>query len=255
MTFEQFSLAGRHVLVTGAGRGLGQAMALAAARAGAGVTAVARTAEQLGQTLELARGAAGPLRTLCWDMALTDTLGALVDEAEESGPVDSVIHAAGVQLRKPATELLPEEWMRVQKVNAEAPFFLSTEIARRRLRDASPRGSHVFIGSLATTIGLPNVAPYVMSKTAVLGAVRALSREWAGQGIRVNGIAPGYVQTQLTSDLLAREEDRTRILGRIPMGRLGATEDFAGATVFLLSDASAYITGQMLNIDGGWLAS
>lgn len=255
MNFEQFSLTGRHVLVTGAGRGLGQAMALAAVNAGASVTAVARTSEQLGQTLELTRDSPGKLRTLCWDVSKTETLGSMVDKAEESVPVDSVIHAAGVQLRKPATALLTAEWQSVQKVNAEAPFFLSTEIARRRLQDASPRGSHIFIGSLASTIGLPNVAPYVMSKTAVLGAVRALSREWAGQGIRVNGIAPGYVQTQLTSDLLASEEDRTRILGRIPMGRLGSTADFAGATVFLLSEASAYITGQMISIDGGWLAS
>lgn len=255
MNLEQFSLSGRHVLVTGAGRGLGQAMALAAAGAGADVTAVARSADQLGATASMAQAAPGTVRTLPWDLVQTDTLGKLVEAAEENGPVDSVVHAAGVQLRKPATELLPEDWGRVQKVNAEAPLFLSTEIARRRLQDRTPGGSHIFIGSLTSTIGLPNVAPYVMSKSAVLGAVRALSREWAGQGIRVNGIAPGYVQTELTADLLSRDADRERILGRIPMGRLGATEDFAGATVFLLSDASAYITGQMLNIDGGWLAS
>lgn len=255
MTFEQFSLTGRHVMVTGAGRGLGQAMAVAAVRAGASVTAVSRTAAQLNETLEMGRGALGVMRTLSWDLAKTEILATLVDAAEETGPVDSVVHAAGVQLRKPATELLPAEWRQVQKVNAEAPLFLSTEIARRRLLDEAPRGSHVFIGSLASTIGLPNVVPYVMSKTAVLGAVRALSREWAAEGIRVNGIAPGYVRTQLTNDLLARKADSERILGRIPMGRLGETVDFAGVAVFLLSEASAYITGQMLSVDGGWLAA
>jgi 2-deoxy-D-gluconate 3-dehydrogenase len=255
MILEKFSLVGRHIMVTGAGRGLGQSMAVAAAEAGAQVTAVARTPVQLEQTCSLAQGASGVVHTVPWDMARTEAVSELVDWAEENDPVDSVIHAAGVQLRKPAAELTPGEWREVQKVNAEAPLFLSTEIARRRLADPTPTGSHIFIGSLASTIGLPNVVPYVMSKSAVLGAVRALSGEWAARGIRVNGIAPGYVQTQLTADLLSRPADHARVLGRVPMGRLGATEDFAGAAVFLLSSASAYITGQMLNIDGGWLAA
>ena len=239
MILEKFSLAGRHVLVTGAGRGLGQAMAVAAAEAGATVSAVARTAAQLDETCALAAGAEGKVFPICWDLGNTDTFAGLVDDAEASGAVDSAIHAAGMQLRKPAEELTPAEWQGVQKVNAEAPFFLSTEIARRRLADPEPRGSHIFVGSLASTIGLPNVAPYVMSKSAVAGAVRTLSGEWAGRGIRVNGIGPGYVQTQLTADLLNRPADHARVLGRVPMGRLGKPEDMAGAAVFLLSDASA----------------
>lgn len=255
MSLEQFSLANRHVMVTGAGRGIGQAMALAALRAGARVTAVSRTASQLNQTRQLADSDEQRLHTIAWDVAQTDKVNELVDRTETHGPVDSVIHAAGVQLRKPAVDLTPDEWRWVQKVNAEAPLFLSTEIARREIARGAAGGSHVFICSLASTIGLPNVAPYVMSKSAALGAVRALSREWSQQGIRVNGIAPGYVQTQLTSDLLAQAADKERILSRIPMNRLGDTDDFAGPAIFLLSEASRYITGQMLNVDGGWLAS
>lgn len=257
MIHDRFSLTGRHVLVTGAGRGLGRAMAVAAAEAGAVVTAVARTAEQLEETRSLAGAAGGTVHALPWDLGVSETLPALVDAAEGAGagPVDSVIHAAGVQLRKPAVELTLEDWRSVQRLNAETPFFLSVEIARRRLVDQAPAGSHIFIGSLASSIGLPNVAPYVMSKSAVLGAVRTLSGEWAGKGIRVNGIAPGYVQTQLTADLLSRAEDYERVLARVPMGRIGAAEDFAGVAVFLLSNASGYITGQMLNVDGGWLAA
>lgn len=255
MSLEQFSLANRHVLVTGAGRGIGQAMALAAVKAGARVSAVSRTESQLEQTRQLAGLDGQRLHTYTWDVAQTGKANELVDLAEGNGPVDSVIHAAGVQLRKQAIDLDPEEWRWVQKVNAEAPLFLSTEIARREISRGSAVGSHVFLCSLASTIGLPNVAPYVMSKSAVLGAVRALSREWSQQGIRVNGIAPGYVQTQLTSDLLAKPADRERILSRIPMNRLGHTDDFAGPVVFLLSEASRYIIGQMLNVDGGWLAS
>lgn len=255
MSLEQFSLANRHIVVTGAGRGIGQAMALAAVRAGARVSAVSRTGSQLEQTRQLAGPDADRLHAYAWDVAQTDKVNELIDLAESNGPVDSVIHAAGVQLRKQAVDLDPEEWRWVQKVNAEAPLFLSTEIARREIHRGSSDGSHVFICSLASTIGLPNVAPYVMSKSAVLGAVRALSREWAQQGIRVNGIAPGYVQTQLTSDLLSMKADRERILARIPMDRLGEADDFSGPAVFLLSEASRYITGQMLNVDGGWLAS
>ena len=252
---ELFSLTGRHVLVTGAGRGLGQAMALAAVRAGATVSAVSRSREQLEATRELAGADGARIHPVPWDVSATESLGELVDQAESAGPVDSLIHAAGVQLRKPAAQVTPAEWRAVQQVNAEAPFILSSEVTRRQLESGTPGGSHLFIGSLASTIGLPNVAPYVMSKSAVLGAVRALSREWAEHGIRVNGIAPGYVQTDLTADLLAQPADRQRILGRIPMGRLGSTGDFAGVCIFLLSEASAYITGQMLNVDGGWLAS
>lgn len=255
MILDNFSLVGRHVLVTGAGRGLGAAMAVAAAQAGASVTAVARTAEQLEETREAAAVSGGKVYPLCWDIGRTDSIPALLDAAEANGAVDSVIHAAGTQLRSPAVDLNPQDWRALQTTNAEAPFFLSVEITRRRLVDPVPGGSHIFIGSLASSIGLPNIAPYVVSKSAVLGAVRALSREWAGQGIRVNGIAPGYVHTQLTADLLNRPADYERILARVPMGRLGSVEEIAGAAVFLLSGASSYITGSMLNVDGGWLAA
>lgn len=255
MDLDLFSLRNRHVLITGAGRGIGQAMALAATKAGAHVTAVSRTQEQLAKTQELAGENANRLTTISWDISQTHTFAELLDKAEHTLPVDSVIHAAGTQLRKPAHELSVDEWQSVQKINAEAPFFLSTEIGRRQLNTDSPHGSHIFICSLASTIGLPNVAPYAMSKSAILGAIRSLSREWANQGIRVNGIAPGYVQTQLTSDLLSNDEDHDRILGRIPAGRIGTPTDFHGIAVFLLSNASSYITGQMINVDGGWLAS
>jgi NAD(P)-dependent dehydrogenase (short-subunit alcohol dehydrogenase family) len=159
-----------------------------------------------------------------------------------------------VQVRKPATEVTPDDWRFVQSVNVDAPFFLSTRLGKAQAAAARP-GSHVFITSLSSSIAVRNAAPYAASKSSLLGVIRTLSAEWAPHGIRVNGIQPGYIHTRLTEDLLARPDQHARVLGRIPMGRLGTAQDLVGAAVFLLSDASAYVTGQNIAVDGGWLAS
>jgi len=254
VTPAAFSLAGRHVVVTGAGRGLGQGIAVSAGLAGAAVTAMARTADQLEETAELIRARGGECTPHVADVADLDALPRHVHAIDGRLPIDGVVHVAGVQIRKPAVDYSVEEWRRIQLVNTEAPFFLSTAIARAQ-RDAGRPGSHVFIGSIASTIGLPNGAPYAASKTALLGVARTLSVEMSVLGIRANVIGPGYFPTQLTRDLLSVPATRERILGRIPMGRMGTPADLAGVAVFLLSDAARYITGQLINVDGGWLGA
>jgi 2-deoxy-D-gluconate 3-dehydrogenase len=249
-----FGLTGRHVVVTGGGRGLGRALAIAAAQAGATVTIMARSAGQLAETAAAIRGLGGDCRILAADLADLAAIPAHVEAISGHAPIDGVVHAAGVQLRKPAVEVTIDEWRRVQTTNADAPFFLSTAIAAHQLREQR-RGSHVFVGSLTSTIGLANAVPYTTSKSAMLGMARGLSTEWAGRGLRANVIGPGYFETALTADLLADPANRARILSRIPMDRLGAPQDLAGVAVFLLSDASTYLTGQLINVDGGWLAS
>jgi 2-deoxy-D-gluconate 3-dehydrogenase len=249
-----FSLAGRHVLVTGAGRGLGQGIAVSAGLCGASVTAVARSADQLAETVALIEKRGGECVAHAADLSETESLAELVAAVEARRPIDGVVHAAGVQIRKWAIDYTLEDWRRVQTLNVEAPFFLSTAIARAQ-QEAGRPGSHVFIGSLASTIGLPRGGPYAASKSALLGVARSLSTELASVGIRANVIGPGYFPTQLTSDLLAEEAHLRRILSRIPMGRLGATSDLAGAVIFLLSDAARYLTGQLINVDGGWLGA
>lgn len=253
-TESPFSLHGSHVVVTGGSRGLGRSISLAAAAAGAAVTVVARTAEQAEATAAEIVEIGGSAHAHAADVSELDDLDALVDAVSRSGPVDGVVHAAGIQLRKPAVEVSPAEFLRIQQVNLHAPYFLSTAIARRQLAECRP-GSHVFIGSLNSSIGLPGISPYAVSKTALVGAARALSAEWSAHGIRANVVGPGYFETEMTADLLANPADRDRIMGRIPMRRLGDPGDVGNACVYLLSPASAYVSGTLLNVDGGWLSA
>lgn len=252
---ESYQLGGRHIVVTGGGRGLGQGIAASAAIAGARVTIIARSTEQLDETAQLIEDAGGIARPYPLDLSDTSAFRKHVEAiAERDGTIDGVVHAAGVQVRKKALELTVDDWRFVQTMNLEVPFFLSQEIARMQLESGSA-GSHVFIGSLNSSIGLAGVAPYAASKTGLLGVARSLSTEWSGRGVRANVIGPGYFHTAMTEGLLSQTSDHDRILGRIPMGRLGSPADVGGAAVFLLSDASRYISGQLLNVDGGWLAS
>lgn len=248
------SLSGRSVIVTGGGRGLGRGMAIAAAMAGAEVTVVARSRDQLARTLDEIEAAGGRAWAEVVDMSALADVRALADRVHAERPVWGVVHAAGIQARHDAIDFPDDEFERVLRVNLTAPFVLSSAIARLQLRDGS-QGSHIMIGSLGTSIGLPRVAAYVASKSGVHGVARTLANEWASSGIRVNVIGPGYFHTELTEDLFADPENHARVMNRIPMNRLGTAEDLAGAIVFLLSDASAYVTGQLLNVDGGWLAT
>jgi 2-deoxy-D-gluconate 3-dehydrogenase len=251
---SSFGLSGRHIVVTGAGRGLGQGIALSAALAGATVTMVARSEDQLSSTAALAQQHGGTCHAQPADLADIGGLESLVRAIRERGPIDGVVHAAGVQRRKDAVDVTREDWNYVQTMNVEAPYFLSTAIARTQLADECA-GSHVFVGSLNSTIALRGISPYVAAKSAVAGIARAFSAEWAQYGIRANTIGPGYFLTKLTEDVLSRPADRERILGRIPMRKLGTPADLGAMAVFLLSDASRYVTGQLLNVDGGWLGA
>lgn len=249
-----FGLNGKHVVVTGGGRGLGQGIALSAALCGADVTVVARSEDQLRGTADVIDSRGGNCRVVPADLSDIDALTDLTDHLSETAPIDGIVHVAGVQLRKNAVDVTVEDWRWVQRMNVEAPFFLSTAVAKQQQESGRP-GSHIFIGSLNSTIGLPRIAPYAASKTALLGMARVMSNEWAVHGQRVNVVGPGYFHTQLTDDLFQDPANRDRVMGRIPAGRLGTPADLGGAVVFLLSDASLYLTGQLINVDGGWLAS
>lgn len=249
-----FSLNGHHIVVTGGGRGLGRGIAVSVARAGATVTVVSRSVQQLESTADIITAHGGLCHTHAADVADHDQADRHIASISDIAPIDGIVHAAGVQVRKPAVEVTPADWRYVQSVNADAPFFWTTAVARRQLATGRT-GSHVFIGSLNSTIGLPRIAPYAASKTAMLGMARSLSTEWAASNLRVNVVAPGYFHTELTADLLANQERASAVLDRIPAGRLGTAADLGGAVVFLLSPASSYLTGQLINIDGGWLAA
>jgi 2-deoxy-D-gluconate 3-dehydrogenase len=247
-----FDLTGRAILVTGAGRGLGRGMAAAVAAAGASVVAVARTRADLEETSLLAPDR---IRSLVWDVAELDRADDLIQAATDLvGPLNGVVHAAGIQRRAPAVDFSVESWKEVTNLDLDAPFFISTAL-QRSVEGRSNPCSHVFVGSLTSSIGIAGISAYGASKSGLLGVVRTLAVEWAASGTRVNCLAPGYFKTTLTAGLLDDPEKARWVMSRTPMGRLGTPEDLAGPLIFLLSDASAFMTGQVLYVDGGWLAA
>lgn len=252
MSTQAFSLQGRRAVVTGGGRGLGKAIAAGLAGAGATVAVVSRTAADVDDAADELGENVVPMAL---DVAGGDVVS-MVDAMEDAlgGVIDILVHAAGVQHREPAEEFAAEEWERVMRINLTAPFRLSQEVGSRQLA-GELRGSHIFIGSLTSLLSIQDAAAYTASKSGVYGLVRALSTEWSGRNIRVNGIGPGYFRTALTETVFADEKRYQKMLDRIPMGRFGEPDELAGAAIFLASDASSYITGQLLMIDGGWTAA
>lgn len=253
-----FSLQGQRALITGAGRGIGRAIAIGMAEAGAGVALVSRTHTELESTASAILHAPSSMSPVTVsthpvDLGVLQSLPGLVAEVQTAhGEVpDIVVHAAGVQSRADALRTEDEDWERVMKINLTAPWRLSVEVARAQELSRSP-GSHIFVASMLALTARPQVSPYIASKSGTLGVIRALSTEWAPKGIRVNGIGPGYIATELTRPLFDDALWRTRTLERLPAGRFGEAEDIVGPAVFLASRASQYMTGQLLVVDGGW---
>ncbi|TJZ86091.1 2-dehydro-3-deoxy-D-gluconate 5-dehydrogenase KduD [Paracoccus hibiscisoli] len=242
-----FSLAGRTALVTGANTGIGQAIAVALAQAGADVIASGRrdcdqTVALMGQVSDKAG------RSLTLDFA--DPMAARDVFAEQ--PIDILVNNAGIIRRDDAVDFTEADWDAVMDVNAKALFFTCQAFARAALPRG--RGKIVNIASLLSFQGGIRVPSYTASKHGVAGLTKLMANEWAGRGLNVNAIAPGYIETANTEALRA-DPDRSRaILERIPAGRWGRPEDIAQTAVFLAAPASDYVNGAILNVDGGWLA-
>jgi 2-deoxy-D-gluconate 3-dehydrogenase len=240
---ELFSLRGRGALVTGVARGLGEAMAIALAEAGADVAAVDM------QPMD----AAAISRQADLSALTPESAAELIAWArDELGDLSVLVNNAGTIRRAPAIELEAGDWQAVLALNLTAPFLLAQAFARPLLAEGR-RGSIVNVVSMNSFHGGMHVAAYTASKHGLLGLTRALANEWTGQGIRVNGIAPGYMETELTRAL--REDERYDALrARMPSGRWGTPADLAGAVVYLASEASAYVSGGFIAVDGGYLA-
>ncbi len=242
---DLFSLRGKGALVTGAARGLGRAMALALAEAGADVAAVdVEPLDRIGSaTREL------DLRTLTPDAAADLVAWA----RSELGDLSVLVNNAGMIRRAPAAETTAEDWHEVIALNLTAPFFLAQAFALALLRDGG-RGSIVNVVSMNSFHGGMQVPAYTASKHGLLGITRALANEWTARGIRVNGIAPGWMATELTAALREDPARDEALLARLPIGRWGEPADLAGAVVYLASDASSYVSGSFIAVDGGYLA-
>lgn len=247
-----FSLEGRTALVTGANTGIGQGIALALAQAGATVVAAGRSS--MDETAALIAQAGGTCLPLAVDLQQPGIAGDAIARAGAlAGPLDILVNNAGIIRRADALDFGEDDWDEVMNLNLKANFFLAQGFARAAL--AAGRGGRIVnIASLLSFQGGIRVASYTASKSGLAGLTRLLACEWAGRGINVNAIAPGYIESNNTQALRADAERNAAILGRIPAGRWGKPSDIGGAAVFLASDAAAYVHGAILPVDGGWLA-
>ncbi|GAB4003946.1 2-dehydro-3-deoxy-D-gluconate 5-dehydrogenase KduD [Spirosoma migulaei] len=251
-SLNQFSLAGKTALVTGSNTGLGQAMAIALAEAGANIIGTSNSGVINGGDTEKAVTAFG--RTFDGyqvDLSDRDALYQFINAVKAAHSIDILVNNAGTILRKPVAEHPDEWWDKVIAVNLDAQFILAREFGKDMIARGS--GKIIFTCSLLSFQGGINVPGYTASKSAVAGLVKAFSNEWASKGVNVNGIAPGYISTNNTKALRADPDRSKSILDRIPAGRWGEPEDFKGPIVFLASDASAYVHGTILTVDGGWM--
>ncbi len=239
---DLFSIEGKAVLVTGGSRGLGLAIAQGLSFAGAKVAVAARTAP--------------PLEALCFlpcDLIAAHARAGLVDRAVAAlGEIDVLVHCAGQQHRQPAAEYPLGTFEEIYQLHVVAGMDLCQQAARYML----PRGSGkiIFVSSVLGFQGGVTVPAYSAAKHAMVGLVRALANEWAGRGVNVNAIAPGYMNTEMVAPLMNDPNRGPAILSRIPAGRLGEPNELVGAVIFLASAASSYVHGHTLVVDGGWLS-
>ncbi|GJM29487.1 MAG: 2-dehydro-3-deoxy-D-gluconate 5-dehydrogenase [Cyclobacteriaceae bacterium] len=250
---DQFKLTGKTALVTGCKRGIGKAMAVALAEAGADVIGVSATLEKSGSEVEEAVLQAGRhFSAYTCDFGDRDSLYDFIGDVQSGHPVvDILVNNAGTIMRTPAADHPDEMWDRVIEVNQSAQFILTREFGKEMISRGD--GKIIFTASLLTFQGGVTVPGYAASKGAVGQLTMAFANEWAGKGVNVNAIAPGYISTDNTEALRNDPERAQSILARIPAGRWGQPGDFAGPTVFLASPASNYMHGSIMLVDGGWM--
>jgi 2-deoxy-D-gluconate 3-dehydrogenase len=247
-----FSLAGKTAVVTGARRGIGLAMAEALAHAGADIIGVSAQMEPTGSEVERRVTAAGQkFSGFQVDLADRDEVAAFATSIVEGPGIDILVNNAGAISRSPAVDHDMSVWDRIVDINLRAPFMLAQALGRPMTERGS--GKIIFTASLLSFQGGILVPSYAAAKSGIAGLVKALANEWAPLGVNVNAIAPGYIATDNTEALREDHVRSASILARIPAGRWGEASDIAGATVFLASAASDYVSGTILPVDGGWL--
>jgi gluconate 5-dehydrogenase len=253
MNDELFSVASQVVVVSGGSRGIGRAIAEGFARRAAVVVVTGREQATLDQTAREICPPGGTVRPLVCDVADPKAVERLVPAVlDEFGRIDTLVNVAGVNRRIPAERLTEADYDFVMDVNLKGPFLLSLAVGRHMLERG--RGSQINVASLNNDRPLKGVAPYAMSKAGMGHMTRALALEWGDRGVRVNAIAPGFILTDLTRKLWSQPAMQEWGRTNTPLRRLGRPEDMVGAAVFLASEASAFMTGQVLFVDGGFSA-
>jgi NAD(P)-dependent dehydrogenase (short-subunit alcohol dehydrogenase family) len=249
-----FRLDGRVALITGGSRGIGRAIALALAEAGASVSLAARTEDDLNEVAAEVRERGVRAHTVVADVGVDGIAQQLVESTQdELGPLDILVNAAGIcPVYERSERLAIADWDGVLKVNLRAAFLLSQAVGVGML--ARRRGAIVNVASVGGLVGLTRLAAYCASKAALVSLTRVLAVEWADRGVRVNAVAPGFVKTAMTADILAHPVLGADILAATPLGRIADAGEVAAAVVYLASDGASYVTGHTLPVDGGWTA-
>jgi 2-dehydro-3-deoxy-D-gluconate 5-dehydrogenase len=248
---EQFSLTGKRALVTGASKGIGAAIAISMAKAGADLILVGRTEESLAQTAKEVESAGRRATKVLCDLSLSDEISRAFSGVD-SLEVDILVNNAGTIIRGSSLELPLSEWRRIMDTNLNSAFQLTQLCARSMVERGD--GRVINIASLLSFQGGLNVSAYTTSKHGIAGLTKALGNEFGGRGVTINAIAPGYIETENTQALRDDPDRNKAISARIPMGRWGKPEDISSAAVFLASKAAGYINGEILTVDGGWMA-
>ncbi|MET3598338.1 2-dehydro-3-deoxy-D-gluconate 5-dehydrogenase KduD [Martelella mangrovi] len=252
MITDDFHLSGKTAIVTGCDTGLGQGMAVALAEAGANIVGVniVEPAETIAKIEALGRR----FVSIEADLMKQDEIPQIVETAvREFGGIDILVNNAGIIRREDAVDFSEQDWDDVMNINIKSVFFLSQAVARRFIEQGRG-GKIVNVASMLSFQGGIRVPSYTASKSGVMGITKLMANEWAQHGINVNAIAPGYMATNNTAALRADEDRSSEILGRIPAARWGLPRDLAGPVVFLASEASSYVNGYTIAVDGGWLA-
>ena len=249
---RSFSLRGLNALVIGGSSGIGLAIAEGFLHQGARVALAGRTREKMDAALRRLQHESAFVRGYTADVSVDRELDILlISVLAEFGQVDILVPAQGITTLKPAEEFTAADYNSIMTTNMRSVFFACTKVGRLML--ARKHGSIVNIGSMAAHRGWPRSAIYSVSKHGVIGLTKTLAAEWADRGVRVNAISPGFFPTELTKAALSSER-RERALRRTPMGRFGDLDELVGAAVFLASPASRFVTGTVINVDGGYLA-
>ena len=254
MILEMFSLKGKSGIVTGAGSGIGKAIAKGLVQAGAEIVIVGRNRERLEKAATEIEKFGGPVIAIQADISKMEDIRNLVDRAvKEFGKIDFIFNNAGIIRRSPSEEFTEKDWDETISTNLKGPFFLAQAVARVMISQKR-KGKIINTSSLSAVQGGKRVPAYAASKGGLSQVTKSMANDWAKYNILVNALGPGWVKTELTEPLQQDRERYAEITNRIPLGRWADPEDLMGAAVFLASDASDYITGQTIFVDGGWLS-
>ena len=251
---DAFRLDDRIALITGSSAGIGLALARALGQAGATVVINGRGAAKVAAVAAQLQSEGITVHARVFDVTNADSVVAAVDDIEANlGPIDILINNAGMQRRAPLQDFLQADWHELMRTNLDSVFIVGQAVARKMI--PRQRGKIINICSVQSELGRPNIAPYTASKGAVKMLTKGMAIDWGPHGINVNGLGPGYFATELNAALVADDKFSTWLIGRTPSRRWGNVEDLGGAAVFLASDASNFVNGHILYVDGGVTAT